>query len=341
MKTEEFNFNLPEDLIAQYPIEKRDHSKMLILNKDSGEIEHKRFYDITENLNAGDTLVLNDTKVIPARLYGKKKKTGGKVEILLVEEEQEKTWMVMAKPAKKLKVGTEILFQENLLKGTVIEEREEGLRVIKLDYQGDFYQVLDQLGEMPLPPYIGETLKDPNRYQTVYSKNKGSVAAPTAGLHFTEEIMDELHNKGINIVYITLHVGLGTFKPVEAEDILEHKMHSEFYRISPEVAKTINDTKEAGHRVIAVGTTSCRTLEAIAKDKGRIEAGSGWTDIFIYPGYEFQGIDGLITNFHLPKSTLIMLVSAFAGRENTMKAYREAIEHQYRFYSFGDAMLIK
>lgn len=341
MKTEEFNFNLPEDLIAQHPIEKRDHSKLLILNKDSGEIEHKRFYDITENLNAGDTLVLNDTKVIPARLYGKKRKTGGKVEILLVEEEQEKTWMVMAKPAKKLKVGTEILFQEDLLKGTVIEEREEGLRVIKLDYQGDFYQVLDQLGEMPLPPYIGETLKDPNRYQTVYSKNKGSVAAPTAGLHFTNEIMDELQNKGINIVYITLHVGLGTFKPVEAENILEHKMHSEFYRISPEVAKTINDTKEAGHQVIAVGTTSCRTLEAIAKDKGRIEAGSGWTDIFIYPGYEFQGIDGLITNFHLPKSTLIMLVSAFAGRENTMKAYQEAIEQQYRFYSFGDAMLIK
>lgn len=341
MKTDEFNFNLPEGLIAQHPIEKRDDSKMLIMNRSNGEIEHRRFYQITENLEPGDTLVLNDTKVIPARLYGKKKETGGKVEVLLVGEEQEKTWLVMARPAKKLKVGTKILFKEELLEGIVTEEREEGLRVVKFQYTGDFYEVLDQLGEMPLPPYIGETLQNPDRYQTIYSKNRGSVAAPTAGLHFTEDVMEALKEKGINIVYVTLHVGLGTFKPVEADNILDHKMHSEFYHISGEVAAIINETKYKGKRVIAVGTTSCRTLESIADADGKIEAGSGWTDIFIYPGYKFKGIDGLITNFHLPKSTLIMLVSAFAGRDNTMKAYQEAIEKEYRFYSFGDAMFIK
>lgn len=341
MKTNEFNFNLPENLIAQNPIEKRDDSKMLIMNRETGGIEHKRFYDISENLESGDTLVLNDTKVIPARLYGKKKETGGKVEVLLVAEKEDKTWLVMARPAKKMKVGTKILFKEGLLEGVVTEEREEGLRVVKFHYTGDFYEVLDQLGEMPLPPYIGETLQNPDRYQTIYSKNRGSVAAPTAGLHFTKNVMQALNDKGINIVYITLHVGLGTFKPVEADNILDHKMHSEFYHINDEVADIINETKCSGKKVIAVGTTSCRTLESIAGVDGKIEAGSGWTDIFIYPGYKFKGIDGLITNFHLPKSTLIMLVSAFAGRDNTMKAYREAIEKEYRFYSFGDAMFIK
>ncbi len=341
MKTDEFNFNLPEHLIAQHPIEKRDDSKMLMLNRSSGEIEHKRFFEISENLASGDTLVLNDTKVIPARLYGKKKETGGKVEVLLVAEELEKTWLVMARPAKKLKAGTEIIFKEGLLEGTVVEEREEGLRLVEFHYTGDFYKVLDQLGEMPLPPYIGETLQNPDRYQTIYSKNRGSVAAPTAGLHFTEEVMQELKDKGVNIVYITLHVGLGTFKPVETDNILDHKMHSEFYHISPEVADIINQTRINKKSVIAVGTTSCRTLESIAQEDGTVEAGSGWTDIFIYPGYKFNGIDGLITNFHLPKSTLIMLVSAFAGRENTMKAYQEAISKEYRFYSFGDAMFIK
>ncbi len=341
MKTDEFNFNLPEDLIAQHPIEKRDNSKMLLLNRSTGEIDHKKFYEISENLEPGDTLVLNDTKVIPARLYGKKKETGGKVEVLLVVEEQDKTWLVMARPAKKLKIGTKIIFKEGLLEGRVIEERAEGLRLIEFIYTGDFYEVLDQLGEMPLPPYIGETLLNPDRYQTIYSKNRGSVAAPTAGLHFTEEVMQALKDKEINIVYITLHVGLGTFKPVEAENILDHKMHSEFYHISAEVADIINQTKINGNQVIAVGTTSCRTLESIAGEDGKMKEGSGWTDIFIYPGYRFKGIDGLITNFHLPKSTLIMLVSAFAGRENTMNAYREAIEQEYRFYSFGDAMFIK
>ena len=341
MKTDEFSFTLPENLIAQHPIEKRDDSKMLIMNRNNGEIEHKIFYEIAENLESGDTLVLNDTKVIPARLYGRKRDTGGKIEVLLVAEEQDKTWLVMARPAKKLKVGTKILFKEKLLEGIVTEEREEGLRVIKFHYTGDFYAVLDQLGEMPLPPYIGETLQNPDRYQTIYSKNRGSVAAPTAGLHFTEDVMQALNDKGINIVYITLHVGLGTFKPVEVDNILDHKMHSEFYHISGEVADVINKTKSNGKRVIAVGTTSCRTLESIAGVDGRIEAGSGWTDIFIYPGYKFKGIDGLITNFHLPKSTLIMLVSAFAGRDNTMKAYQEAIAKEYRFYSFGDAMFIK
>ncbi len=341
MKTDEFNFDLPENLIAQHPIAKRDNSKMLTLNRSTGDVEHKRFYDISENLETGDTLVLNDTKVIPARLYGNKKKTGGKVEVLLVAEEQEKTWLVMARPAKKLKVGTDILFKEGLLEGTVVEEREEGLRLVKFHYTGDFYKVLDELGEMPLPPYIGETLQNPERYQTIYSKNRGSVAAPTAGLHFTEDVMQALKEKGVNIVYITLHVGLGTFKPVEAENILDHKMHSEFYHISTEVADIINQTKINGKKVIGVGTTSCRTLESIADKNGRIQGGSGWTDIFIYPGYKFKGIDGLITNFHLPKSTLIMLVSAFAGRENTMKAYKEAIDQEYRFYSFGDAMFIK
>ena len=341
MKTDEFNFNLPEDLIAQHPIAKRDDSKMLMLNRNTGDIEHKRFYEITENIETGDTLVLNDTKVIPARLYGKKKNTGGRVEVLLVAEEQEKTWLVMARPAKKLKVGTEVLFKEGLLQGIVVEERQEGLRLIKFSYTGDFYKLLDQLGEMPLPPYIGETLQNPDRYQTIYSKNKGSVAAPTAGLHFTEDVLQALKDKDINIVYITLHVGLGTFKPVEAENIRDHKMHSEFYHISAEVADIINQTKINGNQVIAVGTTSCRTLESIAGEDGKMKEGSGWTDIFIYPGYRFKGIDGLITNFHLPKSTLIMLVSAFAGRENTMNAYREAIEQEYRFYSFGDAMFIK
>ncbi|NBG88920.1 tRNA preQ1(34) S-adenosylmethionine ribosyltransferase-isomerase QueA [Isachenkonia alkalipeptolytica] len=341
MRTEEFNFDLPENLIAQSPIEKRDDSRMLTVDRVSGEIEHKRFYEISEMLEKGDTLVLNDTKVIPARLYGKKKATGGKVELLLVAEEKEKTWLVMARPAKKLKVGTTVIFNEGLLEGTVTEEREEGLRLINFQYTGDFYAVLDQLGEMPLPPYIGKTLQNPDRYQTIYSKNLGSVAAPTAGLHFTEEVIEELENKGINIVYITLHVGLGTFKPVEAENILDHKMHAEFYHITSEVAEIINKTRNQGNRVIAVGTTSCRTLESIAGKEGKVEAGNGWTDIFIYPGYRFRGIDGLITNFHLPKSTLIMLVSAFAGRENTMNAYKEAIEQKYRFYSFGDAMFIK
>lgn len=341
MKTDDFNFNLPENLIAQHPIEKRDDSKMLTLNRNTGEIQHKKFYQITENLQPGDTLVLNDTKVIPARLYGKKKETGGKIEILLVAEEKEKTWLVMAKPAKKLKCGMQVVFREGLLEGKVVEEREEGLRLIEFSYLGDFYEVLDQLGEMPLPPYIGETIENPDRYQTIYSKNRGSVAAPTAGLHFTEEVIQALKAKEVNIVYITLHVGLGTFKPVEVENILDHKMHSEFYHISSEVAEIINQTKTKGKQVIAVGTTSCRTLESIASKDGKIKAGSGWTDIFIYPGYAFKAIDGLITNFHLPKSTLIMLISAFAGRDNVMKAYKEAIEEEYRFYSFGDAMFIK
>lgn len=341
MKTEEFNFDLPENLIAQSPIEKRDESKMLLLDRNTGEITHKKFHQITEELQEGDTLVLNDTKVIPARLYGTKKDTGGKVELLLVTEEKKTQWLVMARPAKKLKLGTTVIFKEGLLEGVVKEEREEGLRIVKFTYTGDFYDVLDQLGEMPLPPYIGKSLQNPDRYQTIYSKNRGSVAAPTAGLHFTDELINKLNNKGITITYITLHVGLGTFKPVEAESILDHKMHAEFYHLSPDVEKIINQTKDRGNRVIAVGTTTCRTLESIANKKGKIEASSGWTDIFIYPGYNFQGIDGLITNFHLPKSTLIMLVSAFAGKNNTMRAYQEAIDQKYRFYSFGDAMFIK
>lgn len=341
MKTEEFNFDLPENLIAQSPIEKRDESKMLLLNRNTGEITHKKFHQITEELQEGDTLVLNDTKVIPARLYGTKKDTGGKVELLLVTEEKKTQWLVMARPAKKLKLGSTVIFKEGLLEGVVKEEREEGLRIVKFTYTGDFYDVLDQLGEMPLPPYIGKSLQNPDRYQTIYSKNRGSVAAPTAGLHFTDELINKLNNKGITITYITLHVGLGTFKPVEAESILDHKMHAEFYHLSPDVEKIINQTKDRGNRVIAVGTTTCRTLESIANKKGKIEASSGWTDIFIYPGYNFQGIDGLITNFHLPKSTLIMLVSAFAGKNNTMRAYQEAIDQKYRFYSFGDAMFIK
>ncbi len=344
MKTEEFDFHLPQERIAQHPLNERDRSKLLTLQRETGSIKHHTFLDIVDYLEQGDTLVLNDTKVIPARLFGRKKDTGGKVEVLLVKEldSDKNRWLAMTKPAKKLKIGTEIIFHDERLYGIVTDIKEEGLRVISFHVPGEesFHEVLERLGKMPLPPYITEKLDDSGRYQTIYSKHIGSVAAPTAGLHFTNRVFDALRKKGVNIVYITLHVGLGTFKPVEADEIKDHTMHEEFYTVSDEVAKIINDTKAKGKRVIAVGTTSCRTIESMMRDHGKIREGSGWTDIFIYPGYRFKGIDGLITNFHLPKSTLIMLVSALAGRENVLNAYQEAIDRCYRFYSFGDAMFI-
>jgi S-adenosylmethionine:tRNA ribosyltransferase-isomerase len=341
MQVKDFDFDLPEELIAQTPLEKRDNSRMLVLDKKTGEIEHKNFYDLIDLLDENDVLVLNDTKVIPARLYGVKEETNALIEILMLKECENNIWECLAKPAKRVKVGTIISFGDGLLKAKCIREDNEGIRVFKLEYEGILYEILDKLGEMPLPPYIHEKLEDKNRYQTVYAKNIGSAAAPTAGLHFTKELMEKLKEKGVQIAYVTLHVGLGTFRPVAVEDINDHKMHSEFYMMNKETADLLNKAKKEGKRIISVGTTSTRTLETIVNLYGEFKECSGWTDIFIYPGYEFKAINALITNFHLPKSTLVMLVSALAGRKNILNAYQEAINNKYRFFSFGDSMFIK
>lgn len=340
MRTADFYFNLPEEQIAQVPLKDRTSSKMMVLDKHTGDIWHKHFYDILDYLKAGDCLVLNDTRVIPARLFGQRVTSGGKVEFLLLTRLDTKRWEVLVKPGKKAKIGDQVSFGEGILVATIEDIIEDGKRIVSFDYEGVFEEALDKLGEMPLPPYIHEKLEDRERYQTVYSKHEGSAAAPTAGLHFTQELLDKIRAKGIDIAYVTLHVGLGTFRPVKVDDVLEHEMHSEFYMIDEENATKINTAKRNGNRVISVGTTSTRTLESNADEKGMIKAGSGWTNIFIYPGYTFKCIDGLITNFHLPESTLIMLVSALAGKEHVLNAYETAVENDYRFFSFGDAMFI-
>ncbi len=341
MKTDDFDYELPEHLIAQTPLEKRDNSKLLILDKKTGEINHSNFHNIIDELTEGDVLVLNDTKVMPARIYGTKEETNACIELLMLKEIEKDTWECLTKPAKRVKINTVINFGDGRLKARCIEIKEEGIRVFKLEYTGILYEILDALGEMPLPPYIHEKLKDKDRYQTVYAKNIGSAAAPTAGLHFTEELLTKLKEKNIELAYVTLHVGLGTFRPVSVEDVSKHKMHSELYIMEKEVAEKLNKAKSEGKRIIAVGTTSTRTLETIMNLYGEFKECSGWTDIFIYPGYKFKAIDALITNFHLPKSTLVMLVSALAGKENIMKAYKEAVDQEYRFFSFGDSMFIK
>ena len=341
MKTEDFNFDLPEHLIAQTPLDQRDDSKLLVLDKETGSIEHKHFYNIVDMLNENDILVLNDTKVIPARLYGIKEDTNAHIELLMLKEIAKDEWECLVKPAKRVKIGTKIYFGNHDIEAICTNELEEGIRTFKLKYDGILYEVLSRLGEMPLPPYIHEKLKDKNRYQTVYAKCEGSAAAPTAGLHFTPELLEKIKNKGIKIEYITLHVGLGTFRPVNVEDVTKHKMHSEFYMMNKETANVLNEAKKSNKRIISVGTTTTRTLETIVSLYGEFRECSGWTDIFIYPGYEFKAIDALITNFHLPKSTLLMLVSALAGKENILKAYNEAIKCEYRFFSFGDSMFIK
>ncbi len=340
MKTSDFYYDLPQELIAQDPLEDRSASRLLCLDRASGQVRHKHFREIIEELVPGDCLVINDTKVIPARLYGHRAQTNGLVEILLLKRRENDIWETLVKPGKKCRPGAELVFGEGLLKGKVLDVVEDGNRLIQFQYSGIFEEILDQLGEMPLPPYITHKLKDKNRYQTVYAKHEGSAAAPTAGLHFTPELLQKLEDKGVEIVHVTLHVGLGTFRPVKVEEVTDHHMHSEFYVVEEEEARRINAAKKAGHRVIAVGTTSCRTLESATGEDGVLRAGSGWTDIFIYPGYHFRMMDGLITNFHLPESTLIMLVSAFAGKDQVMKAYEEAVEEKYRFFSFGDAMII-
>ncbi|MBU8684523.1 MULTISPECIES: tRNA preQ1(34) S-adenosylmethionine ribosyltransferase-isomerase QueA [Bacillus] len=342
MKVELFDFDLPERLIAQVPLKERDASRLMVLDKKTGEITHSTFKHVIDFLNAGDCIVLNDTRVLPARLYGVKEETGAKVEVLLLKQEEGDVWETLVKPAKRVKRGTVLSFGDGRLTAVCTEELEHGGRKIEFRYEGIFYEVLESLGEMPLPPYIKEQLDDRERYQTVYSKKQGSAAAPTAGLHFTEEILDALRKKGVHIAFITLHVGLGTFRPVSAENVEEHDMHAEFYEMSEETAALLNRVRQDGGRIISVGTTSTRTLETIASEHdGRFREARGWTSIFIYPGYTFRAIDGMITNFHLPKSSLIMLVSALAGREHVLSAYRTAVEHEYRFFSFGDAMLIK
>lgn len=339
MNTEEFDYYLPEELIAQTPLKDRSASRLMVLDRKTGQIEHRIFKDIVNYLDENDVLVLNDTKVIPARLFGVKEDTKAHIELLMLKEMGDDVWQTLCKPARRVKVGTIVTFGDGLLKAECIKEEEDGIRYFKMIYEEIFLEILDKLGEMPLPPYIHEHLEDKDRYQTVYAKNPGSAAAPTAGLHFTKEILDALKAKGVTICYITLHVGLGTFRPVSVTDVTKHKMHSEFYHISQEVADILNNAKKSGKRIVSVGTTSTRTLES-AYDNGFKET-SGWTDIFIYPGYEFKAIDAQITNFHLPKSTLIMLVSAFAGKENIMNAYNEAVKEKYRFFSFGDSMFIK
>ncbi len=341
MKTEDFDYKLPEELIAQTPLEKRDASRLLILDKESGNIEHKHFSDIVDYLEKGDTLVLNDTKVLPARLIGEKMDTKAVIEILLLKNLKDDFWECLVKPARRIKVGTVVSFGNGLLKAKCIKEMDEGIRHFELIYSGILYEILDQLGTMPLPPYIHEKLEDQSRYQTVYAKEVGSAAAPTAGLHFTKELLTKIKEKGINICYVTLHVGLGTFRPVSVDDIKDHTMHSEYYHMTSEVADILTKTKKEGHKIISVGTTSTRVLETIMTKYNKFIECSGWTNIFIYPGYEFKGIDDLITNFHLPKSTLVMLVSALAGRENILNAYNIAVKEKYRFFSFGDAMFIK
>jgi S-adenosylmethionine:tRNA ribosyltransferase-isomerase len=340
MKRSEFYFDLPEELIAQEPLEDRASSRLMILDRRTGEIKHDIFKNITKYLKEGDCLVLNDTKVIPARLIGQREDSGGKVELLLLRRTSMNEWEVLVKPGKRAKVGKRLVFGNGELVAEIIDITEAGGRIARFYYDGVFEEVLDRLGEMPVPPYIKKKLKDKNRYQTVYAKYEGSAAAPTAGLHFTEELLDEIRNMGVKTVFITLHVGLGTFRPVKEEIIENHKMHEEFYIVTEEAAKAINEARKNGGRIIAVGTTSTRTLETVADESGYIHPKSGWTDIFIYPGYKFKAIDGMITNFHLPESTLIMMVSAFAGKENIMRAYKVAIENKYRFFSFGDAMLI-
>ncbi len=340
-KTSDFYYDLPEELIAQTPIKERDHSRLLVLDKKNGEIEHRHFYDITKYLNEGDCLVINDTKVLPARLYGTKKDTNALIELLLLKRISDTRWETLVKPGKKARVGTEIIFKEGLLTGSIVEVHEDGNRIIEFDYSGIFEEILDQLGEMPLPPYIHEKLDDKNRYQTIYARNPGSAAAPTAGLHFNDELLKKIEESGVSIARLTLHVGLGTFRPVKAEYISEHIMHSEYYELTEEEAEKINSAKRNGGRIISVGTTSTRTLETIGDENGFVRAQNGWTDIFIFPGYKYRVIDSLITNFHLPESTLVMLVSALAGKENIMNAYNAAVENKYRFFSFGDAMLIK
>ena len=341
MKVSDFDFYLPEELIAQCPLKERDSSRFMVVDRKTGEIEHKVFHDVIDYLEKGDTLVLNNTRVMPARLIGEKEETGGKIEFLLLKRIEGDKWECLAKPGKKAKVGAMFTFGEGKLKAVVREIGLEGNRVIEFIYNGIFEEILDELGQMPLPPYIHEKLDDRERYQTVYSKEQGSAAAPTAGLHFTKELLEEVKKKGVNIAYVTLHVGLGTFRPVKVDDVNEHVMHSEFYNLEEEDAKIINDTKKRGNKIISVGTTSTRTLETIGDENGFVKAQSGWTNIFIYPGYKFKVVDKLITNFHLPESTLIMLVSALAGKEKVMNAYNEAVKERYRFFSFGDSMIIK
>ena len=342
MKTSDFYYDLPRELIAQTPAEPRDSSRLLVLDKNTGEIKHRHFYDVTDFLKPGDCLIVNDSRVLPARIYGIKEPTGAKVEFLLLKQVENNCWETLCKPGKKALPGTSFTFADGILKGRVIDVKEDGNRIVSFEHPFDnnIYSALDKIGKMPLPPYITAELKDKERYQTVYSHETGSAAAPTAGLHFTKELMQKIESQGVKIGYVTLHVGLGTFRPVKVEDVTKHKMHSEHYEIPEETAKLINDTKANGGRVIAVGTTSCRTLESVAAKKGCIVSDEGFTDIFIYPGFEFKVLDGLITNFHLPESTLIMLVSAFAGYDKIMNAYSEAIREKYRFFSFGDAMAI-
>lgn len=340
MKLHDFYYNLPQELIAQDPLKDRASSRLMLLDKNDGSIKHEVFHNITNYIKPGDCLVINDTKVIPARLFGEKKDTGAKIEVLLLKRMENDCWEVLVKPGRKAKPGTVISFGDGLLECSVEDVVEDGNRIIKFSYEGIFEEILDRLGQMPLPPYITHELKDKNRYQTVYAKNDGSAAAPTAGLHFTKELLDEIEKMGVKIAHVTLHVGLGTFRPVKVDEITEHHMHSEYYCIEQSEADKINETKKNGGRIISVGTTSCRTLESATDNDGILKPGSGWTDIFIYPGYEFKIIDCLITNFHLPESTLLMLVSALAGRDNVMKAYEEAVTEKYRFFSFGDAMFI-
>ena len=339
MKTHDFYYELPEELIAQTPLQQRDASRLMVLNRVTGEIEHKHFYDIIDYLHPGDCLVLNDSRVLPARLLGHRP-TGGAVEVLLLRDLGDKKWECLCKPGKKMREGDTVSFGDGALMATVRQVLEDGNRVVEFHYEGIFLEVLERLGKMPLPPYIKAELKDQERYQTVYSREVGSAAAPTAGLHFTQELLDKIRAKGIKTAFVTLHVGLGTFRPVKAENVLEHHMHSELCMMNEETAGILNETKAAGGRVICVGTTSCRTLESLVNEDGSFSAKSRWTDIFIYPGYEFKAMDGLITNFHLPESTLVMLVSAFAGREHVLNAYKIAVENRYRFFSFGDAMLL-
>ena len=341
MKVSDFDYPLDESLIAQTPILKRDESRLMVLNRKTGEIEHKKFYDIIDYLNPGDALVLNDTKVIPARLIGEKEETKATIEVLLLKDLGDDTWITLAKPAKRIKLGTIVSFGGGLLKAKCIKIEDDGIRHFKLIYEGILLEILDKLGSMPLPPYIHEKLADKDRYQTVYAKNIGSAAAPTAGLHFTKELLKKIEDKGVKVLFITLHVGLGTFRPVMVEDIKDHEMHSEYYSMNESVANALNETRKNGHKIIAVGTTSTRTLETIASKYQEFKSSSGTTNIFIYPGYDFKGIDALITNFHLPKSTLVMLVSAFSKKEYILNAYKIAQEEKYRFFSFGDAMFIK
>lgn len=340
MNVKDFYFDLPQELIAQDPLEDRSASRLLVLNKETGEVTHKHFRDIKQYLKPGDCLVINDTKVIPARLFGTKRDTGAKIEVLLLKRRENDIWETLVKPGRKARPGTELEFGEGLLKATVVDVIDEGNRLIQFHYDGIFEEILDQLGQMPLPPYITHQLKDKDRYQTVYARHQGSAAAPTAGLHFTRELLTEIEEMGVEIARVTLHVGLGTFRPVKTENVLDHHMHSEFYMVEESEAQKVNRAKSSGCRIICVGTTSCRTIESAAGEDGLLKAGSGWTEIFIYPGYQFKLLDCLITNFHLPESTLVMLVSALAGREQVLSAYGEAIKERYRFFSFGDAMLV-